>query len=201
MKIHVICVAYGRPKELRNLIGSFIVQTRKDWVLHIVYDGPAPKDINRVVAPFILKDSDDYDKRINFWESPERYENYGHPNRRMMLQTIPTEPYDYILMTNDDNTYVPVFVEYMLDECKARTGIVYCDTVHSHARYETHSSELRENAIDMGAFIVRADIAKATGFNYDHFSADGAYAIECHRNCIIGRLKTVKIKKALFVHN
>ena len=199
--MHVICVAYERPEELKILIGSFRVQTRKDWVLHIVYDGPPPQSIIDVVAPYINKDGKYYDRRIDFWQSPERYQHYGHPNRRTMLEAIKTEPYDYVLMTNDDNYYVPVFVEYMLDECKNRTGIVYCDTVHSHARYETHSSELRENAIDMGAFIVRADIAKATGFNHDHFSADGAYAVECYNNCIIGRLKAVKIKKALFIHN
>ena len=199
MKLHVICVAYERYEELRVLIGSFLVQTRKDWILHIVYDGPPPQGILDIIAPFLKGKKKD--ERINFYQSAKRYEKYGHPNRRTMLQYIQTDTKDFILMTNDDNYYVPVFVEYMLTECKFNVGIVYCDTVHSHARYDVNYSELRENSIDMGAFIVRSDIAKATGFNSDNFSADGIYAEECNRNCLKNRLKAVKIKKALFIHN
>jgi len=201
MKIHTICVAYERPKELKILIGSFLVQTSKNWVLHIVYDGPPPQDIIDVVAPYVNKESSDYDERVNFYQSPERYQNYGHPNRRTMLETIPVNPGDFILMTNDDNYYVPVFIKKMTEACKKGVGIVYCDTVHSHADYDVHVSQLRENGIDMGAFIVRADVARSTGFNYDHFSADGVYAEECLQTCIRRKLLAIKIKKPLFIHN
>ena len=199
MKIHIICVAYERPIPLQILIGSFIVQTNPNWVLHIVYDGPAPQEILDIVALFTK------DKRVRFYESPERYQNYGHPNRKTMLQTIVTEPGDFILMTNDDNYYVPVFVEYMIavrrQRSGQRAGIIYCNTVHSHAGYDVHNSELHENCIDMGAFMVREDIAKITGFNHIHFSADGTYAEECMRTCLKNRLKAVKINKPLFIHN
>jgi len=195
MKIHIIAVAYERPIPLQILIGSFIVQTKPNWVLHIVYDGPAPKEILDIVKPF-LKDG-----RVHFYESPERYENYGHPNRKTMLQSISTDPGDFILMTNDDNYYVPVFIEYMIAACHRRIGIVYCNTVHSHVQYDVHISELYENCIDMGAFMVREDVAKITGFNHIHFSADGTYAEECLRTCLKNRLKAVKINKPLFIHN
>jgi hypothetical protein len=108
---------------------------------------------------------------------------------------------DYILMSNDDNYYVPRFVEFMLNAVDQRAGIIYCDTVHSHCDYDYHHSELKENHIDMGAFMVRADVAKSVGFNHDHFSADGTYAEECMRRCNIKSLRAVKVKKPLFVHN
>ena len=195
MKIHIIAVAYERPIPLQILIGSFIVQTNPNWVLHIIYDGTAPIEIIDIVTPFVK------DNRVHFYESPERYQNYGHPNRKTMLQTIETNPGDFILMTNDDNYYVPVFIEYMIAACHAKIGIVYCNTVHSHAQYDVHNSELRENAIDMGAFMVRADIAKRTGFNHIHFSADGTYAEECFQTCLKYRLKVTKINKPYFIHN
>ena len=195
MRLHVICVAYERPIPLQILIGSFIVQTNPNWILHIIYDGTAPKEIIDIVTPFVEDD------RVHFYESPERYQNYGHPNRKMMLQTIETNPGDFILMTNDDNYYVPLFVEYMLNAVRGRIGIVYCNTIHSHAGYDINYSELRENCIDMGAFIVREDIAKMTGFNHIHFSADGTYAEECSRTCLRNRLKAVKVNKAIFIHN
>lgn len=197
--IQIICVAYERYIPLEILIRCFLIQTDPRWRLHIVYDGTAPQGILDLVAPFISGDRKD--ERVHFYQSPERYQNYGHPNRRTMLQALECDPKDFILMTNDDNMYVPKFVEFMLKAADHKTGIVYCDTIHSHAGYDYHNSELRENAIDMGAFIVRADVAKKTGFNHDHFSADGAYAVECLQTCNKNGLKAVKIKKGLFVHN
>jgi hypothetical protein len=197
--IQIIAVAYDRVVPLEILIRSFIVQTDPRWVLHVVYDGPAPQEILNAVHPFI--NGDRRDERIHFYQSPERYQKYGHPNRRTMLQSIECRPGDFILMTNDDNYYCPVFIDMMFKEMRSKVGMIYCDTVHSHAAYSVHVSEIRENYIDMGSFIVRADIAKATGFNYDHFSADGTYAVECLKSCQRKGLRAVKINKPIFVHN
>lgn len=199
MKIHCIIVAYERYYPLDIMIRCFLVQTNPNWVLHIVYDGPAPAGILELVDPFLSGAKKD--ERIHFYQTSQRYQNYGHPNRRSMIQSVVCEPNDFLLLTNDDNYYVPRFVEFMLKEADNRTGIIFCDTVHSHMEYNLHVSQLRENFIDIGAFIVRADVAKATGFNHDHFSADGVYAEECHRTCNARGLKVVKIAKPLFIHN
>ena len=194
MKLHVIVVAYERPIPLRGLIDSFLNQTCQDWEMDIVHDGPASKSVWNVIELY-------KDKRIRFWESKIRYENYGHPNRACMLQKIKGNKYDYVLITNDDNYYVPKFVEYFLAECDPKVGIVYCDTVHSHCNYAVHYSKLKEQGIDMGAFIVRLDIAKKTGFNHIHFSADGKYAEECNMTRYEKGLRNVYIQKPLFIHN
>jgi hypothetical protein len=104
-------------------------------------------------------------------------------------------------MTNDDNYYVPVFIEEMLQKATRTVGIVSCNTVHSHFQYKVHESKLVESGIDMGAFIVRYPIAKAIGFKYDDFSADGKYAVECAEACRCNRFDTVHISKPLFIHN
>jgi len=197
--IQIICVAYERPVELQTLINSFILQTDQRWVLHVVYDGPAPQKILDIVEPFISGSRKD--SRVRFYQSPERYQKYGHPNRRTMLQSIECKAQDFILFQNDDNYMVPRTVEFIMKEIKFNTGIIYWDTVHSHMEYNLHISYLAENFIDMAAFCVRADIAKKTGFNHDHFSADGTYAVECLNTCNRMRLKTVKINKPLLVHN
>ena len=200
MKIEIIMVAYERYEELEIAIRCFRLQSNPNWVLHIVYDGKAPERIVDIITPY-MPGGNKEDGRVHFYESPERYQKYGHPNRRSMLQAIECDPNDFILMTNDDNYYVPKYVEYMLKAVDNRTGIVYCNTVHSHFEYNLNSSELRENAIDMGAFMVRADVAKQTGFNHDHFSADGTYAEECVRTCQYKGLKMTKVHKPLFIHN
>jgi hypothetical protein len=199
MTVHIICVAYQRPVELQTLINCFILQSSRAWVLHIVYDGAAPDDILKIVNPFI--DGDRKDERVRFYQSAERYQKYGHPNRRAMLQSIKCDPKDFILMTNDDNYHIVRSIEFITGYAKNNTGLIFWDTVHSHMAYNLHISEIGENHIDMAAFAVRADIAQKTGFNYDHFSADGSYCVECANNCKRRGLKIVKVNKPLLVHN
>jgi len=193
--LQIICVAYNRYIPLEILCKCFQVQTNPNWVLHVVYDGKAPDDIIELINP-LLKDS-----RIHFYQSPERYQNYGHPNRKTMLEALECNPKDFIWMQNDDNYVIPKSVEFIINEIKWNTGIIYWNTLHSYMDYDVHKSELKENSIDMAAFAVRADIAKMTGFNHLHLSADGAYAEECLSTCTVKRLKTVKINKCLTIHN
>lgn len=203
MILHIIVVAYENPIRLRILLGSFIVQTCPDWKIYIIHDGLASDDVIRVVRTYkelckrLFNDKD----KIVYQESEKRMGNYGHPNRAAMLKNIKGDPYDYVLITNDDNYYVPKFVEFFLYSCNEEIGLVYCNTLHSYYAYDVHQSQIKEKCIDMGCFIVRLDIAQKTGFNhYDH-SADGKYAEECMNNCINNRLRSRYIPKALFIHN
>lgn len=199
MHVQIIMVAYERYIPLEIAIRSFLIQTNPDWVLHIVYDGPAPDGILEIIQPY--KEGRFKDERIKFYQSDERYQNYGHPNRRSMLQSINCDSSDFILMQNDDNYMIPRSIEFILKEIRHNVGIIYWDTVHSHMEYNVHISELKENFVDMAAFAVRADVAKYTGFNHDHFSADGRYAEECAATCRSRGLQIVKIRKPLLIHN
>lgn len=192
--IRIICVAYNRPIQLRTLIDCFLVQTVPTWELNIIYDGLVPDSVQEVVGLY-------NDDRIKFFNSRKRLGNYGHPNRRQVLEKLACDPNDFILMTNDDNYYVPVFVEYMTCQATRTVGVVSCNTIHSHFQYRVHESRLVENGIDMGAFIVRAQISKIVGFRYDDFSADGKYAEECANTARAYRMEVIHIPKCLFVHN
>ena len=194
-KMIIICTALNRPIELRHMIDGMLLQTSREWILHIVYDGPPPESIIKVMS---LYD----DERITFTSTPQINGKYGHPNRRMMLQKVKADSDDYILITNEDNYHMPVFVEYFLNQTKVGgVGFVYCDTIHSYMHYDILKTKPIENLIDMGSFIVRADIAKMVGFNHDHLSADGRYAMQCKRMCRRRLLKVLYIPKAIFVHN
>jgi len=195
MKLIVISVAYERPIPLRILIDCFIIQTDQRWKLSVIYDGPVPKDVQKVMDLYAKND------KIVFYRSKERLGNYGHPNRKQVLDRLPGDDDDYVLMTNDDNYYVPVYIESMLSKCNNGVGIVSCNTVHSHFQYKVHESLLKCGRIDMGAFIVRYPIAKEVGFNHIDFAADGHYAEECAEACRLNRLQTIHIPKPLFIHN
>ena len=193
MKLQVLCVAYNRPIELMELCICFLRQTNPNWELTIMYDGVVPKQISDIMGLF-------GDERIHFMHSPTRNGNYGHPNRKTMLEGLQCDSNDFVLMTNDDNVYVPIFVDVMLGATES-AGVVMCNTLHSYTKYLPHISELRECGIDMGAFIVRADVAKSVGFNHIHFSADGKYAEECGLYCKEKGLGIKHVQHLLFIHN
>lgn len=194
MKLHVIAVAYQKPVELRMLCDSFIRQTYDHWELIIVHDGPPPAAILDVIS---LYD----DPRINLLNSDERLGNWGNANRRTYLASLQGDVDDYVLLTNDDNVYVPRYVEFMLKEGSMDTGIIYCNTVHSHLTYSGQISELKVGKIDVGALIVSLPLAQEVGYVHDVGHADGLYAEECKKLCIKKSLKIVHINKFLFIHN
>ena len=194
MKIIAMSVAYERPIAMRILMDSFLVQTNPNWELTMLYDGWASDDVWRTVE---LYD----DPRIKYLQSEERNQQYGHPNRKKFLEDLDPDPLTYILLTNDDNYYVPVMVQKVLDVINPNVGFVYWDTVHSHFDYDVLKSHIRVDRIDIGSFVVRADVAKTIGFNNFSLNGDGYYAEECAAYCIDHKLSIEYIPKVLLVHN
>ena len=198
MTLHVICTVFQRIIPLRILVDSFILQTNPNWRLYIIHDGPAPKEMKEHMERY------KHDTRISFTDTPEVVGNYGHPRKNELLRKLTFNHRDWVLMTNDDNYYVPRFVEFMSHAALVRGGkhgIVYCDTVHSYMNYDVLVSEIKQNYIDMGSFIVRLDVAKKIGFTNTFHAADGKYAEDCLAYCRRLRLKEYHIRKPLFIHN
>jgi hypothetical protein len=194
-KLHIICTVYKKALELGLFINSFLLQTNPNWILHFVHDGPATNEIKTVI-------SNCNDNRVMFQETKKVNGHYGHPNRNLLLNSIVVKDTDYILITNEDNYYVPVFVEYMLKETVGKpVGIVYCNMVHSYLKYSILNTKLIKNKIDCGSFIVLASVAKKAGFNEIVHNADGIYIEECKRISDNNGMQSIKIEKPLFIHN
>ena len=174
------------------MIDCFLVQTDPHWEMHIIHDGPAPEAIKNLIPD---------DNRITFYETQHRTGNYGHPNRRYLLNSVAMSPGDFVLITNDDNYYVPEYVRYVRAEAKTGVGIVYHDCLHNYYSYDCLKSKMQTNFIDMGSFIVRSDVAKTVGFTSDVFHADGIYAEACAAWCNSHHLAVRYIPKSLMVHN
>lgn len=193
--VKVIVVAYKRLVPLRILMDSFLVQTSPKWELHIVHDGNPPGNITRMMDEYVK------DERIFFFQSKDRMGKWGHPNRRQMLEKISVGEGDYIVITNDDNYYVPHFIDKLRGQMCNRVGIIYYDMLHNYYAYEKFETSMAINHIDMGSFAVKADVAKKVGFKSLKFEADGIYASECAGYCRANSLEIVKVPGVLFVHN
>ena len=192
-KLHILCVAYGRPIHLMNICGQFLVQTSPNWELTVMYDGPIPLKVQKSMDIF-------NDKRIHFKSSGKRTGVWGHLNRKRMIKELKADDNDFVLLTNEDNMYVPIFVESMLNVANGNTGFVMCNVLHSYIGYDVMETKLKENYIDMGSFAIRVDIAKKIGFNHVNFSADGRYAEDCAKYCSENKIEIIHIKTPIFIH-
>jgi hypothetical protein len=198
-KLHVCVVAYKRPVALRSLIDQFILQTDVNWIMTVVHDGPAPEAVKHTISLYAN------DSRVNFIETDRRQGNWGMQNRKIILSALTVRDDDFILNTNDDNGYVPRFVEFMMRATADinKVGMVYCDFLHHNFDYDIMKTELRVNYVDMGAFIVNVQLAKEVGFRHDDSfpGADGMFAEECAQRCGQLGYRVVYIPKVLFIHN
>jgi hypothetical protein len=143
--------------------------------------------------------------KIDYLFTDHRYNDYGHTLRNIGIQNLNTE---YVLITNDDNYYCPIFLERMLDEVKRHDGdIVMCDMIHSHnmpggrqqAPYQFFETAPRRYSVDIGCFITKSELAKKVGFRDKTYTGDATYFED-----LVGskeNVKIVKINQVMFVHN
>jgi hypothetical protein len=180
---------------LKCLVASFQAQTYRHWRLDIVHDGPYSHD------PATLKffDQWDDDPRVQVIETAERKQSFGHPHRQATAERLMGYGAEWILHTNQDNYYAPVFLEWLLYEAQRHSSpFVYCDFVRSHKQWALHSSRPKKGHLDLGAFMAHKSIVTRVKFDRLTFEGDGDYI---NRLVAAARTKTVRVNAPLFVHN
>jgi len=196
--LYVVVIAYERPVPLRVMMDCLMLQTFHDWDITVVHDGAASQSVKAVISAY------EKDPRVHFIETPQRRGFWGHPNRQMMIEALPPSSQDYLLITNDDNYYVPEFMSQMMHETQHQpnVGMVHCDVVHNYFKYGVLSTRPVPGRIDIGCFITRLDVAQAVGFSrLEDPVADGYFAQSCAQRCQQCGLKVIHLARPLFVHN
>lgn len=188
-KVTFICTIFNTYPQI---ISSLILQTHKNWELILIHDGPTDNHGIREQAR--------QDSRIKYIETKERVGNWGHALRQWALNEFDLG--DYTMITNADNYYVPVFIEYMLKGFKSHTAVAtYCDTMtHSYKAWEVIPCKLERGYLDAGGVLVKSNIAKEIGWqNTLEHSADWLYFSEIAAKYSWSNF--IPVKGNLFVHN
>jgi hypothetical protein len=188
MLVEIIIPTYDRPAQLISMLSSLIVQTDPGWGAHVIIDNLDGDHVIKIVESF-------GDTRIKWTKLTERYNDWGHTPREVGKQQSEA---DYIIMSGDDNYYVPVLVEEIRRATLDKPGMVYWDMVHSHYNYGYFKCAPAICQIDMGSFATRRDVAQSIKLGTG-FAADGEYVEEFKVKNPLERI--VKIEKVLFVHN
>lgn len=190
-KVTVICTIF---ETYPQIISSLILQTHQDWELFLIHDGPCKmyKEI-RAMA--------DTDPRIKFIQTKIRKEHWGHPLRKMALDTYSLG--EFVVITNADNYYVPTFMEYMIKGFKkSHTAVAtYCEKmIHSYRAWDIINCRLELGYIDCGGVMVRSEIAREVGWrSLTEHSADWTYFNDIATKYTWRNF--IQVKGSLFVHN
>jgi glycosyltransferase involved in cell wall biosynthesis len=191
MKIEFIIPTYDRPHQLMGVISSIFSQTSPNWKIHVVadaiYDGYQK-----------VKDYFEGDERIKFTELNGPHMDWGHTARNYGLQSATEE---WVVMTGDDNYYVPIFVQDFLNEVDNNTHFVYCNMVHNwtNQQYLVINSRPIPGSIDIGNFMTRTQLSNKLKIDITKGDADGLFVEEYLLKYPYGLVK--KINKVLYIHN
>ena len=193
MKIEFIIPTYNRVSHLITMLGSLQAQSNPNWTAHVVADCPEEEiqEAMKTVVAFFN------DPRIKLSILPERHNDWGHTPRQYGLDNATEE---WVVMTGEDNYYVPEFVDIMLSE-STNQHFVYCDMVHNwiNRNYIPLLSKLELGKIDIGSFMTKTNMAKKIKLKTDQEWADWYFVEEFKKKYTIAKYK--KVNRILYVHN
>lgn len=188
MNIEFIIPTWDRPEQLKVILQSLIVQTNPNWIAHVIIDG-LTNEYRQV------KDLYQEEERVRFSHVEGPHNDWGHTARNYGLDK---RIGDFIVMTGDDNYYVPTFVENFLSQ--PQYDLIYCDMVHDLKRnaYLAIKTELSLGRIDIGNVMFRSSIIGDIRLNTKSYEADWWFI----NSIMIDKTSNIrKIDKVLYVHN
>lgn len=192
-KVRICISAYLNTSQRRvdglyTCVYSFLSQTYQNFEIFIHHDGPL---IDTSLADKFRRISD----KITFIDDLEHKGHWGFYHRHKVSLIEPCS--EWVLYTNEDNYYVPTFLETMINGAiNSNSKMVYCDCLHNYDSYQVLNTQVRQNNIDMGCFISHIDLIKTTPWTDFVAVADGIYAEK-----IGSKTTPFKVNGVLFVHN
>jgi len=197
MNIEFIIPAYERTGHLISLVGSLLAQTNPNWKAHIVADYPPDETNNKIIA-FVRHINDD---RVKFTRLEQRHNDWGHTPRNYGLQNA-TE--DWVVMTGEDNYYMPTFVDDFLNAGKKEnTNFVYCNMVHNliNNSYMPVKTKIELGWIDIGCSMYKRERIGDMLLDVTYPESDFTFLQKYLISITDHFMPITKIDKILYVHN
>jgi len=191
VKIEFIIPTFVAINNLILILQCLIVQNNKNWKANVVIDGYT--DLYDEIKEFYKNEN-----RICFThiKGPDGY--FGHNARNYGVQNATEE---WLLMTSDDNYYVPTFVDEVLKVIDNNTRFIYCDMIHNGYGYKVFECHHSSHNIDIGNMIMKSEFAKQLKLDKKRLDADGIMCGEYIDKFCKEENNVKKINSILYVHN
>lgn len=208
--IEIIAVTYDHGERLKCFINSIKCQSDSRWRLNLIHDGKEDKFYHLKEE---LEKEGYLSDQVILSATEENHNDYGHSLRDYGLKN-PVCDSDYVVITNADNYYAPVWIKTLHNRIEAfpqeqKPDIIVWDLIshHSHMNWNFDRDEpygllntrIEHCAVDMGSVAVKTQLAHQVGFNSRQYDADWHYIDECYRTLESPRVE--KIPQILLVHN
>jgi hypothetical protein len=168
------------PDRLLAFLLSMRRQRYENWEVVAVTDGPNP------AALALVKQLND--ARVRVIETPKALGKWGHPYRQLGIDACRGE---FIGLSNDDNYYVPGYLEQMVNALRD-ADLAMCKLMHNYFAWDICPA-----GTDLGAWIGRAELVKKVPWKGEEFTSDQDYI----KALKAAAKRVVSIERALFVHN
>ncbi len=169
------------PDRLQLFALSMRRQRYENWEVVAVTDGPNPAAA-RLVAEM-------QEPRVRLIETEKPLGCWGHPYRQLGLDACRGE---FIGMSNDDNYYVPGYLEQMIFALED-ADLALCPMLHNY-----HAWTRAAAGGDLGCWLARATLVRQVPWPGSHFSADEEYFKALSS---LARDRVTVLDRVLFVHN
>lgn len=171
------------PDRMAAFLLSIQRQRYDNWEVVFVTDGSNPG-----ARQFVLAANE---PRVKLIETEKPLGRWGHPYRQRGIDACAGE---LIGLSNDDNYYVPGYLEQMVNALESdHADLAMCPMLHGYWGWSA-----LEAGHDLGSWIARRDLVLRTPWEGDNFFYDQRY-VELLRSNAAGR--TTIINRPLFIHN
>ena len=193
MNIEFIIPTYNSPDKLMLILQSLVVQTDVNWKAHVIIDGMTNEYRH-------VKDIYQYNDKVRFSHIEGPNKDWGHTARNYGLDQASST---YVVMTGDDNYYVPTFVQEMLDATVDKHKMVMCNMVHNNAYngYQVIETAIKLSYIDIGNVMYSTDAIGDLRLDKTDYNADYTFTSEFIARNVKSFNDIQKISKILYVHN
>lgn len=160
-------------------------QRYENWETIFVSDGPIFQNSDFAILRGLQEHG-----RYQFIETPEKKGLWGHPYRQLGIDMAAGE---YVGLSNDDNYYVPGYLEQMIGELQSENAdLVFCMAIHRYCGWN-----VTKPGNDLGCWIAKRELVQQCPWPGNHFTADQDHM----RSLIEKSNKTIVLKKPLFIKN
>jgi glycosyltransferase involved in cell wall biosynthesis len=192
MILEFIIPTYNRMNNLSGMLFSLINQNNKNWIANVVIDNEHLQMYDDIITRFQKED------RIKFSFMGERSNDFGHTPRNYGLKNSSS---DWIIMTGDDNYYVPTFVNEVMNAIDKDVRFIYCDMIHNGYDYKMFNCHHSSHHIDIGNMVMKTELAKDFELKTNKIDADGMFCNDYINKHCKKEENIKKINKILYVHN
>lgn len=136
------------------------------------------------------------DDRAILIQTPERKGHWGHPYRQLGIDQAAGE---YIVVANDDNYYVPGFLEQMLYWMRKRgADMALCNYLNAYTGWNVCEATVDPWCADLGCFVVKRELIRQVKWEWNDFFADMRFFQALAKRC---QTPILRVCRPLFIKN